>query len=108
MYSRVITHPAQVVEFLHVKPGKGSAFVRSKMRNYLTGGVVERTFRAGEMLGIPDLARRQAQFTYAEGDTYVFMDQESYEETRLKRDDWANFLKARRLFLCLTLPCLCT
>lgn len=86
----------QVVEFLHVKPGKGAAFVRSKMKNYLTGGVVEKTFRAGEMLNVPDLSRREAQFTYAEGGEYVFMDNETYEETRLKRDDWANFLKVRQ------------
>lgn len=91
------THTAcattQVVEFLHVKPGKGAAFVRSKLRNLLNGGVVERTFRTNEQLGTPDLSRREAQFTYAEGDEYIFMDQETYEETRLKRDpDWANFL----------------
>ncbi len=52
-----------MVEFLHVKPGKGAAFVRSKIKNYITGGVVEKTFRAGEMLTIPDVQRREAQFT---------------------------------------------
>ncbi|KAL6746528.1 organellar elongation factor P [Haematococcus lacustris] len=86
--------PWKVIEFLHVKPGKGSAFVRSKLKNYLTGGVVDKTFRAGEMLALPDLQKREAQFTYSEGDTYIFMDNENYEETRLKRDDeWAAFLK---------------
>lgn len=85
--------PYKVIEFLHVKPGKGSAFVRSKIKNYLTGGVVEKTFRAGEMLNVPDLMKREGQYTYLDGGEYVFMDIESYEETRLKRDDWANFLK---------------
>ncbi|KAF5838265.1 elongation factor P (EF-P) KOW-like domain-containing protein [Dunaliella salina] len=84
--------PYKVVEFLHVKPGKGAAFVRSKLRNQLTGGVVEKTFRSNESLTQPDLMRREAQFTYADGDEYVFMDQETYEETRVKRDDWAEFL----------------
>lgn len=85
--------PYRVIEFLHVKPGKGAAFVRSKLRNYITGGVVEKTFRAGEMLQTPDLVRKAGQFTYAEGEDYVFMDTENYEEIRLKKDDWAKFLK---------------
>lgn len=85
--------PYKVIEFLHVKPGKGAAFVRSKLKNFLTGGVVEKTFRAGEVLQTADISRRDAQFTYIEGDEYVFMDQETYEETRLKKDDWAKFLK---------------
>lgn len=55
-------------EFLHVKPGKGAAFVRSKLRNMLTGALNERSFRAGENLQIADMFRRDAQFTYKEGD----------------------------------------
>lgn len=85
--------PYKVTEFLHVKPGKGAAFVRSKLKNLLTGNSNERTFRAGEMLNLAEVMRRDGQFTYAEGDNYVFMDTESYEETRLPRDDWAKYLK---------------
>ncbi|GFR46260.1 hypothetical protein Agub_g7812 [Astrephomene gubernaculifera] len=89
----VDSQPYKVVEFLHVKPGKGAAFVRSKLKNFFTGNVVEKTFRAGEMLNTADIQKREGQFTYAEGDTYVFMDTETYEETRLKKDDWAQYLK---------------
>lgn len=85
--------PFKVIEFLHVKPGKGAAFVRSKLKNLLTGNNNERTFRAGETLNLAAVERREGQFTYAEGDNYVFMDNESYEETRLPKDDWAQFLK---------------
>eukprot|EP00198_Chlamydomonas_reinhardtii_P010002 XP_001699339.1 organellar elongation factor P [Chlamydomonas reinhardtii] len=85
--------PYKVIEFLHVKPGKGAAFVRSKLKNFLTGGVVEKTFRAGEQVNTADVQKREGQFTYLEGEEYVFMDTESYEETRLKKDDWAQFLK---------------
>ena len=56
-------------EFLHVKPGKGAAFVRSKLKNYVTGNTVERTFRAGESVGTADIERIDTQFTYGEGDT---------------------------------------
>ncbi|KAG2499472.1 hypothetical protein HYH03_002419 [Edaphochlamys debaryana] len=87
------SQPYKVIEFLHVKPGKGAAFVRSKLKNFLTGGVVEKTFRAGEMLNTADIQKRDGQYTYSEGEEYVFMDTETYEETRLKRDDWANYLK---------------
>jgi elongation factor P len=73
----------RVVEFLHVKPGKGSAFVRTKLKNAQTGSVVERTFRAGETVPSASLEKRTMQHTYKEGEDYVFMDMESYEETRL-------------------------
>ena len=56
-------------EFLHVKPGKGAAFVRSKLKNYVTGNTVDRTFRAGESVGTADIDRIDTQFTYGEGDT---------------------------------------
>ncbi|PNH11005.1 Elongation factor P [Tetrabaena socialis] len=87
------SQPYKVVEFLHVKPGKGAAFVRSKLRSFISGGVVEKTFRAGEMVNIADIQKTEGQFTYMEGDEFVFMDTETYEETRLKRDDWAEYLK---------------
>ncbi len=73
----------RVVEFLHVKPGKGSAFVRTKLKNVQTGSVVERTFRAGETVPQAVLDKRTMQFTYKDGDQLVFMDMETYEETRL-------------------------
>jgi elongation factor P len=73
----------RVVEFLHVKPGKGSAFVRTKLKNVQTGSVVERTFRAGETVPQANLEKSAMQHTYKEGDQLVFMDMETYEESRL-------------------------
>jgi translation elongation factor P (EF-P) len=72
----------RVVEFLHVKPGKGSAFVRTKLKNVQTGASLERTFRAGEMVPQAILEKRTMQHTYKTGEQYVFMDMESYEERR--------------------------
>jgi elongation factor P len=73
----------RVVEFLHVKPGKGAAFVRTKLKNVQTGNSVEKTFRAGETVPQANLEKSVMQHTYKEGDEYVFMDMESYEEGRL-------------------------
>ncbi len=73
----------RVVEFLHVKPGKGSAFVRTKLKAVQSGNVVEKTFRAGEMLPQALLEKSILQHTYMESGDYVFMDMSSYEETRL-------------------------
>ncbi|MCP9828349.1 MULTISPECIES: elongation factor P [unclassified Synechococcus] len=73
----------RVVEFLHVKPGKGSAFVRTKLKGVQSGSVVEKTFRAGETVPQALLEKSTLQHTYMEGDDYVFMDMGSYEETRL-------------------------
>ncbi|MGC8714786.1 MAG: elongation factor P [Leptodesmis sp.] len=73
----------RVVEFLHVKPGKGAAFVRTKLKNVQTGNVVERTFRAGETVPQANLEKSTMQHTYKDGDDFVFMDMETYEETRL-------------------------
>lgn len=69
-----------VVEFLHVKPGKGSAFVRSKLKNVITGQVVEKTFRAGEKVAKATLDRREMQYLYKEGTDYVMMDNETYDQ----------------------------
>ena len=69
-----------VVEFLHVKPGKGAAFVRTKLKNVETGQVVERTFRAGEKVAKAMLDRREMQYLYLEGKDYVMMDLETYEQ----------------------------
>ena len=76
----------RVVEFLHVKPGKGSAFVRTKLKGVQSGSVVEKTFRAGEMLPQAMLEKSTLQHTYMDGDDYVFMDMASYEESRLSAD----------------------
>jgi len=73
----------KVTEFLHVKPGKGSAFVRTTLKNVQTGKVLERTFRAGEMVPQANLEKSVMQHTYKDGDDYVFMDMETYEEARL-------------------------
>jgi elongation factor P len=73
----------RVVEFLHVKPGKGAAFVRTKLKNVQTGGVVEQTFRAGETVPQANLEKSTMQHTYKEGDGFVFMDMDSYEEATL-------------------------
>lgn len=75
--------PCVVIEFQFVKPGKGQAFTRTKLRNMITGNVLERTFKSGEKLQKADLEVRQMTFLYPEGDRYVFMDTESYEQTYL-------------------------
>ncbi|KPQ31372.1 MAG: elongation factor P [Phormidium sp.] len=85
----------RVVEFLHVKPGKGSAFVRTKLKNAQTGSVVERTFRAGETVPQAILDKRGMQHTYREGEAFVLMDMETYEEVRLSPEqigDGAKYL----------------
>jgi len=69
-----------VVEFQHVKPGKGGAFVRSKLKNVLTGKVVDRTFNAGVKVETATVDRRDMQFLYKDGDDWVFMDNQSYEQ----------------------------
>jgi elongation factor P len=70
----------QVVEFQHVKPGKGGAFVRTKLRNLKTGGVVDRTFNAGIDVGLAIVERRDMQFLYRDGQDLVFMDTSSYDQ----------------------------
>ena len=67
--------------------------MRSKLKNYITGGTNEMTFRAGEKLQTADVDKRAMQYTYADGDQYVFMDMESFEETRLEEGDFTKFLK---------------
>ena len=78
--------PWQVVEFQHVKPGKGAAFVRAKMRNMSTGAVVERTFNAGERLPKARIERRTMQYLYESDGMFVFMDNETYEQTELSKE----------------------
>ncbi len=69
-----------VIEFQHVKPGKGGAFVRTKLRNYRTGAVLERTYRADEKLTLAIIEKKEMQYLYRDGDSYTFMDNESYEQ----------------------------
>lgn len=83
----------RVVEFLHVKPGKGSAFVRTKLKNAQTGSTVDKTFRAGETVPQAILEKKNMQHTYREGDRLVFMDMETYEETRLSEDQIGDRVK---------------
>ncbi len=76
----------RVVEFLHVKPGKGSAFVRTKLKSVQNGNVIEKTFRAGESVQQAILEKSNLQHTYVESGDYVFMNMTSFEETRLTSD----------------------
>jgi len=76
----------QIIYFQHVKPGKGGAFVRTKLKNVFSGAVVERTFRAGEKVTEVRLIRRPIQYSYSDGDLYYFMDMETYESIPLSRD----------------------
>ena len=77
--------PFIIVEFQHVKPGKGGAFVRTKLKNLLNGNVVERTFRSGEKVGKPDIEEKEMQYLYTDGD-FHFMDNDTYEQTALTAD----------------------
>lgn len=89
-----------VVEFQHVKPGKGAAFVRTKLKNRRTGSVVERTFRAGEKVPKAHIDKREMQYLYNDGDQYTFMDTENYEQVTLSKDqldDAVKFLKDNML-----------
>ncbi|EFZ34561.1 translation elongation factor P [Ligilactobacillus ruminis ATCC 25644] len=83
----------RVVEFQHVKPGKGSAFVRSKLKNLRTGAVQEKTFRAGEKVEQAQIDRRKMQYLYADGNNYVFMDTETYEQLELPGEELTEELK---------------
>ncbi len=88
--------PCVIIEFQHVKPGKGGAFVRTKWRNLLTGNVNERNFRSGEKFEKPDLEEKTMQYLYSEGDDFYFMDTSSYEQTFVNAEtlgEARNFLK---------------
>ncbi|HXM17617.1 MAG TPA: elongation factor P [Candidatus Tumulicola sp.] len=75
-----------VVDFQHVKPGKGSAFVRTRLKNVIRGNVLEKTFRAGEMLQRAIIDTRDMQYLYGSGDEFHLMDQSNYEQVVLARD----------------------
>jgi elongation factor P len=76
----------QVVEFQHVKPGKGGAFVRTKLRNVKTGAVIERTFNAGVKIGLAIVERKQMQYLYSDGTDFVFMDPDTYDQIHVPTD----------------------
>ena len=82
-----------IVEFLHVKPGKGAAFVRTKLKNIRTGATTERTFRAGEKVERAILDRREMQYLYNSGDDYFVMDNETYEQFSLTREQLGDNIK---------------
>ncbi|OGR05224.1 MAG: elongation factor P [Desulfobacca sp. RBG_16_58_9] len=75
--------PYVIVDFQHVKPGKGGAFVRTKLKNLLSGRVLDQTFRSGERIKRPDLMEREMQYLYREGDRFCMMDNETYEQFML-------------------------
>jgi elongation factor P len=75
-----------VIEFQHVKPGKGPAFVRSKLKNVLTGKVVERTFNAGVKVETANVDKREMNYLYNDGSSYVFMDNQNYEQMNLSNE----------------------
>ncbi|MBR4030143.1 MAG: elongation factor P [Clostridia bacterium] len=83
----------QIVEFQHVKPGKGAAFVRTKLKNVITGGVVEKTFRPTEKMEKAHIERKDMQYSYNDGDLYYFMDQETFDMLPINADQVGDALK---------------
>lgn len=83
----------QVIEFQHVKPGKGAAFVRTKLRNIKNGGVVEKTFRPTEKCPQAHIERKDMQYLYSDGDLFHFMDVENYEQIAMSEDQVGDSLK---------------
>ena len=83
----------QIIEFQHVKPGKGAAFVRTKLKNIISGGVVEKTFRPTEKCPQARIDRKDMQYLYEDGDLYYFMDTESYDQVGLNADKVGDSLK---------------
>ena len=93
--------PYAVLDFQHVKPGKGGAFVRTKMKSMLTGLVREETFRSGEKLKSPDMEYHTMQFLYREDDFYHFMDQDSFDQVTLNKNqlgDASMFIKDEEVY----------
>ena len=85
----------QIVEFQHIKPGKGGAFVRTKLRNMRNKAVIDKTFRAGEKIQDAFIETKRIQYMYNSGDTYFFMDTESFEELHVAK----NLLAGKEIFL---------
>jgi len=90
----------QIIEFQHVKPGKGAAFVRTKIRNVITGSVTERTFNPSDKFPEAYIDRKEMQYMYTDGELYYFMDMESYEQVPLNKDklpDTFEFVKENEM-----------
>ncbi|MCF0143180.1 MAG: elongation factor P, partial [Parasporobacterium sp.] len=83
----------QVIDFQHVKPGKGAAFVRTKLKNIISGGVVERTFSPTERFENAHIDRNEMQYLYDDGDFFNFMDTNTYEQTQVGKDDAGDSMK---------------
>ena len=83
----------QILEFQHVKPGKGAAFVRTKLKNVITGAVLEKTFNPSEKLQGAEIEKKEMQYLYNDGDLYYFMDNETYDQMPLNKDDIGDCLK---------------
>ena len=79
--------PFIIVDFQHVNPGKGAAFVRTKIKNLETAQVLEVTFKSGEKVNVPDLESKEMQYLYTDGTTYTFMDMTTYDQVSLTEDD---------------------
>ncbi len=93
--------PYMVIDFTHVKPGKGGAFVRTKMKNMITGLMHEDTFRSGEKFPSPDLEYKNMQYLYEDGGLYNFMNQETFEQVALNKeqlDDVLDYLKEQIVY----------
>lgn len=82
-----------IVEFQHVKPGKGAAFVRTKLKNVITGSVVERTFNPTDKFPVAYVERKDMQYLYNDGDLYYFMDKETFEQLPLNKDQLSDNFK---------------
>jgi len=83
----------QIVEFQHVKPGKGAAFVRAKIRNVIAGSVIERTFNPSDKFPSAFVERREMEYSYTDGDLYYFMDLETYEQTPINKSELSDNFK---------------
>ena len=83
----------QILEFQHVKPGKGAAFVRTKLKNIINGGVIEKTFRPTEKFPAARIDRQEMQYLYSDGDLWHFMNTETYDQIALNSDDIGDSLK---------------
>ncbi len=86
---QIDNYPYTVIDFQHVKPGKGNAFTRCRLKNLQTGAALEKTWKSGERLETPDLEFRNMQYLYPEGDMYVFMDNSNYEQISLTKESMA-------------------
>lgn len=96
----------QIIEFQHVKPGKGAAFVRTKCRNVITGSVIERTFNPSDKFESAFVERREMEYLYQEGDLYYFMDCETYEQIPLNADKLSDAFKfVKENMVCKVLSC---